>query len=127
NLRLIRGDTSGTEIVTVRFDLENVGSRDGAEVPQLYVQDIESSLPRPIKELKGFQRVFLKAGAKQTVSIPLDTKAFAFYDPAKHAWIAETGDFKILVGSSSRDLRLAGTFRLAETKELSDSQGSLQD
>jgi beta-glucosidase len=65
--------------------------------------------------LKGFRKVFLKAGERQTVSVPLERSAFAFYDPERRQWVAEKGDFKILVGSSSRDIRLEGNFRLVRT------------
>jgi beta-glucosidase len=95
--------------------MNDVGAREGAEVAQVYVQDLQSTLPRPLKELKGFKKVTLKPGAKQTVSISLDRNAFAYYDPEKKGWIAEAGDFKILIGSSSRDIRLDGTFKLART------------
>ena len=106
--------------LTIQFEVENTGKFDAAEVAQVYVEDIQSSLPRPLKELKGFQKVFLKAGEKRMVSIELNQNAFAFYDPAKQSWIAEKGEFKILVGSSSRDIRLNGDFRLAKTIEKSD-------
>lgn len=101
--------------VSVQFDVKNVGARDGAEVAQLYVQDLQPRLPRPLKELKGFRKLLLKAGGKQPVSIPLERSAFAFYDPAQHGWAAEKGDFKILIGSSSRDIRLDSSYRLAQT------------
>ena len=67
-------------------------------------------LPRPAKELKGFKKIFLQPGEKQTVSIPLDQRSFAFYDPAKAGWVAEAGDYKILIGSSSKDIRLDRRF-----------------
>jgi beta-glucosidase len=114
NLRLARS-SSADAIVTATFDIANVGQREGAEVAQLYVQDVQSTLPRPTKELKGFVRVSLKPGQKQTVSIPLDRGAFSYFDPEKHGWLAEAGDFKIFIGSSSRDLRLDGTYRLTES------------
>jgi len=114
-VELAKEEAAKEPVVSVEFDLKNVGDREGAEVAQVYVQDVESSLPRPVKELKGLQKVLLKAGESRTVSIPLDRGAFAFYDPAKTGWLAEKGDFKILVGSSSRDVRLEGTFRLAQT------------
>jgi beta-glucosidase len=101
--------------LTVRFEIENTGRRDAAEVAQIYVADVEASLPRPVKELKGFQKVFLKAGEKKTVSIALNQNAFAFYDPQSQSWIAEKGAFKILVGSSSRDIRLSGDYKLNKT------------
>jgi beta-glucosidase len=102
-------------VVLAEFEVKNIGARDGAEVAQLYVQDVQPRLPRPLKELKGFRKIFLKAGEKQTFSIPLERGAFAFYDPQKRGWAADKGDFRILVGSSSRDIRLQGSFRLTET------------
>lgn len=101
--------------VTVQFALANTGARPGAEVAQVYVQPLNASLPRPLKELKGFKKVEIPPGRKQAVGIELPLSAFAYYDPAKAAWVAEAGDFKILVGSSSRDIRLTGTFSLKET------------
>jgi beta-glucosidase len=77
--------------------------------------DVQSTLPRPFKELKGFSKVFLKPGERQTVAILLDRSAFAFYDPERRGWLAERGDFRITVGSSSRDIRLEGKFTLAQT------------
>lgn len=82
---------------------------------QLYVHEENPTLPRPSKELKGFKKVFLKPGEKQTVTIPLDARAFAYYDPAQNAWVAEAGDYKIQIGSSSRDIRLTDSFHLAQT------------
>ncbi|MEP7074191.1 MAG: glycoside hydrolase family 3 C-terminal domain-containing protein, partial [Acidobacteriota bacterium] len=120
NLKLIQDSASGNPAVTVRFDLQNTGSRDGAEAAQIYVQPVESSVPRPLKELKGFEKVFLKAGEKKTVTIPLDIGAFSFYDPAQHEWVAEKGAFKILVGSSSRDIRSSGSFTLKRSVKTPD-------
>lgn len=114
NLRLVKNDTQDG-MLTAEFDVKNVGPRDGAEAAQLYMQDLKPRLPRPIKELKGFRKVFLKAGEMRTVSIPLDRRSFAFYDPEKHGWAAEKGDFKILIGASSRDIRLEGNATLAQT------------
>jgi beta-glucosidase len=118
NLKLFPGKDGST--VTAQFDIENSGGRDGAEATQIYIQDVESSVPRPAKELKGFQKLFLKAGEKKKISIPLDFDAFAFYDTAKRSWVAEKGEFKVLVGSSSRDIRLEGNFTLKRTLEKPD-------
>jgi beta-glucosidase len=115
NLKLVSGPGTNGPVVTAEFDLANTGSRAGAEVAQLYVHEENPTLPRPLKELKGFKKVFLQPGEKQTVSIPLGHRAFAFYDPAKHGWVAEAGDYKIQVGSSSKDIRLEGGFHLAQT------------
>ena len=114
NLTLTATSTPAGTVVTARFDITNTGTRDGSEVAQLYVHDEKSSLPRPEKELKGFRKIALKAGEKQTVTIPLDRGAFSFYDPARKGWVAEAGNFTISVGGSSRDLPLKSAFRLAK-------------
>ncbi len=101
--------------LTAEFEIKNAGSRDGAEVVQLYVQDLKPRLQRPVKELKAFRKVFLKAGENQTVSISLDRSAFAFYDPERSGWAAEKGNFKVLIGASSRDIRLQGNTSLTQT------------
>ncbi|HME56420.1 MAG TPA: glycoside hydrolase family 3 C-terminal domain-containing protein [Candidatus Lokiarchaeia archaeon] len=88
----------------VTFDITNTGNRAGAEVTQLYVQDVESSVPRP---LKGFKKVFLEPGQQETIKMSLDWKDLAFFDEEKGDWNAEPGMFKILVGASSRDIRLS--------------------
>ena len=111
----LRLKPAGSGVVTAEFTVANVGARDGAEVAQLYVQEIKPRLQRPLKELKGFSKVILKAGEKKTVTIPLDERSFAFYDPEKKSWIAEAGDFKILVGGSSRDIALQQDYRLAKS------------
>jgi beta-glucosidase len=112
DLKLVEGSDANGPLLTAEFEIANTGSRDGAEVAQLYVSDGHSSLPRPAKELKGFKKVYLKAGEKQAISIPLNADAFMFYDPGKPGWVGEAGDFKILIGSSSRDIRLNGDFNL---------------
>jgi beta-glucosidase len=103
---------SRTGEVIVNLAVRNTGSRAGSEAVQLYVEDVRSSVERPRLELKGIAKVFLKAGEKRSVSLALKKDAFAFFDTAKSAWIAEPGDFNILVGSSSRDIRLRKTYRL---------------
>ena len=115
NLKLVPGQDTNGPIVTAEFDITNTGSRAGAEVAQLYVHPETPALPRPVKELKGFKKVFLQPREKQTVSIPFDRRAFAYYDPAKAGWVTEAGDYQIQIGSSSRDLRLEDTFHLAHT------------
>jgi len=94
------------------FDVLNAGEREGGEVVQLYVHHERPRLERPDKELKGFLKVFLKPGEKQHVSISLDQRAFSFYDSDRRDWVTEPGEFTILVGSSSRDIRLRGTLTL---------------
>jgi beta-glucosidase len=75
-------------------------------VAELYIHQKNPTLPRALKQLKGFKKIFLQPGEKQTISIPLDQRAFAFYDPSKAGWVAETDDYKIQIGSSSHDIRL---------------------
>ena len=87
------------------IDITNTGNIDGAEAVQVYVSDLKSSLPRPIKELKAFDKVFLTKGETKTLQFELEEEAFSFYDPTKHNWVIEPGKFKILVGSSSVDIR----------------------
>src|SRR5258706_3585447 len=112
NLKLVVDDgTNG--LVTVQFEIKNTGAVAGAEGAQLYVHQKNPSLPRPERELKGFKKVFLKAGETQTVSIPLIRSAFVFYAPAKGGWVAEKDEFDISIGSSSRDIRLRDHFNLA--------------
>ncbi len=114
-LKLVESKDAKSPALAVEFEVTNAGAREGAEVAQVYVRDVESSLPRPFKELKGFRKVQLKPGEKQTVSISLTRNAFAFYDPGRRGWLAEKGDFRIMVGGSSRDIRLEGNFRLTQT------------
>jgi beta-glucosidase len=112
NLKLI--PAAGTnKIVTARFEIENTGNVAGAEVAQLYVHEKNPGLPRPEKELKGFQKIFLQPGEKQTVSILLTRSAFAYYDPAQKGWVAQPDNFEIQIGGSSRDIRLRDNFKLA--------------
>jgi beta-glucosidase len=115
NLKLVPGTSASGPVVTVQFDLTNTGTRAGAEVAQVYVHQAKPGLPRPLRELKGFQKVVLEPGATQTVSIALGRRAFAFYDPGKPGWLAEPDTFEISVGGSSRDLRLQGAFDLPQT------------
>ena len=98
--------------VTVTLDVENTGAYAGKEVVQLYVHDVESSLDRPAREMKGFNKVALAPGEKTNVTFTLDKDTFAFYHPDRKEWVVEPGEFEILIGSSSRDLRLKQTLKL---------------
>ena len=104
-----------TDTVTVSFKVKNTGVVDGAEVAQVYVNDVESTIYRPVKELRGFKKVFLKAGEEKEVSIDLDKRAFAYYNVELGDWHVESGDFKILVGASSRDIRLEANVYVEST------------
>jgi beta-glucosidase len=98
--------------VEVRFKIKNVGNRFGEEVPQLYVSDIEASVVRPAKELKKFTKIKLQAGEEKQILLELDQDAFSYYDVNSSSWVVEPGKFGILIGSSSRDIRLSGKFNL---------------
>ena len=98
--------------ITVSVPVKNTGSRAGAEIVQLYVSDLKSSLPRPVKELKGFRKITLQPGQKQTVSFTIDRKALSFYDDTKQDWVAEPGAFEALVGASACDIRGKVAFEL---------------
>ncbi len=90
---------------TVTVEVKNTGDCAGAQVIQLYVQDVKSSVERPVKELKAFQKVFLQPGETQTVSLSLNERAFQFYDADAKAWRAEPGKFNFLIGTSSQDIK----------------------
>ncbi len=112
NLRLSKSIFSKADEIDVSFTLANTGDRQGAEIAQLYVQDIKSSLPRPVKELKGFEKVSLVPGESKTVRITLHYKDFAFWDPGKKCWFTEPGKFKIMIGPSSADIQLSSEINL---------------
>jgi beta-glucosidase len=108
NLKIDKDKVSASEGFAISFDVTNSGNRAGAEVVQLYVQDVECSVERPPKELKGFKKVFIEPGEKKAISFKLGDEDLSFYDQKENCWKAEKGIFNILVGSSSRDIRLEG-------------------
>lgn len=112
NLHLNPEEFNIADGLTVSLDVRNTGKRMGKETVQIYVRDVRSSLIRPEKELKAFVKTALKAGETTTVTVQLDREAFWFYDPAHHDWITQPGEFKILVGASSQDIRLVGKAKL---------------
>ena len=102
NVRLTKKKISCKGTTQVSVDVANIGKRAGTEVVQMYVRDLVSSVTRPVKELKGFQKVFLKPGETQTVTIDLTPESLAFYD-VNMKYVVEPGEFEIMVGTSSRD------------------------
>jgi beta-glucosidase len=104
--------------LTVSVDVTNTGKMAGKEVVQVYVQDHKSRLVRPPKELKGFAKIELQPGETKTVTVSLDFRAFAYYHPAYRQWITEDGEFDILIGASSTDIRCTKTVTLHSTIEL---------
>jgi len=111
DLMLDPGQLSGDGIIHVSFDVTNSGARAGAEVVQLYIKDVLASLPRPSKELKGFKRIVLPPGQTERVTFAITKSDLSYFNEAQNAWIAEDGEFEVLVGGSSRDIKLQGTFR----------------
>jgi beta-glucosidase len=102
-----------TIMVTVK--IKNTGSMAGKEVVQLYIRDVESTMPRPEKELKGFEKVSLQPGEETTVTFELAKRAFAYYNVKLKDWHVETGTFELLVGKSSRDILLKETVEVEST------------
>ncbi len=104
--------------VSVSVDVTNSGKIAGKEVVQVYVHDVESQLRRPPKELKGFAKVELKPGETKTVTISFDMRAFAYFHPGYQKWITEDGQFELLIGSSSADIRCTQTVTLQSSQKL---------
>jgi beta-glucosidase len=114
NLKVVRSGDANSPGATVEFEITNTGKRAGAEVAQVYVQDVKASVARPMKELKGFQKMALQPGETKTVTVTLDRIALAYFDEKQSSWVAEAGEFKVLVGASARDIRLTGGFSLEQ-------------
>ncbi len=98
--------------VTATFTLKNTGKVTGAEVAQLYVHEQNAALPRPEKELKGFEKIILGAGEQKTVSIKLDESAFKYFNDVKNEWVMDKAAFDILVGGASDAIKLRNTIKL---------------
>lgn len=95
------------DALTVRVKVKNTGSLDGKEIVQLYVKESAPRVIRPEKELKGFEKIDLKAGEEKTVEFRLDRRAFAYWDETEHRWRVDSGKFEILIGASSADIRVS--------------------
>lgn len=118
NLRTDKDAMKDTDRVEVSVDIKNTGERAGREVVQLYVADKESTVIRPVKELKGFEKVELAPGEKKTVTFILDKRAFAYYSVRIHDWYVETGAFDIMIGASSADIRLTKEIQVESTGKI---------
>ncbi|MFX1338897.1 MAG: beta-glucosidase [Promethearchaeota archaeon] len=114
NLKISNKKILRDETFNVSCDIVNSGLRTGAEIVQLYIQDVKASVERPLKELKGFKKIILNSGEKQTVRFIVDKCSLSFYDEKNNHWRAEAGKFNILIGSSSRDIRLKGEIEYIE-------------
>jgi beta-glucosidase len=103
----------------VTFRIKNTGDLQGMEIAQLYIRDSQSTIFRPDKELKGFAKVKLDPGQEAEVALTLDRRAFAYYDIGSNDWVVEAGQFEILVGASSRDIRLSASIDLPGSGKVS--------
>lgn len=115
DMKLSSDRIKDADTVTVSFKIKNTGKVDGAEIAQIYVADKESTIFRPVKELRAFEKVFLKAGEEKEISVELSKRAFAFWNININDWMVETGEFDILIGASSRDMRLSKTITVEST------------
>ncbi len=109
DLVISASEINDDQTLTVSCNITNTGNRAGMETVQLYVGDKESSVIRPVKELKGFEKVSLRPGETKKVFFTLDKRAFAYYETSINDWFVEYGEFEIMIGASSRDIRLSGS------------------
>lgn len=118
NLLLSSRQIADTETLTVSFQVTNTGERKGKEIVQLYVADHTGAVSRPVKELKNYEKVELEPGQTKTVSMQLDKRSFAWYCTKIQDWYAASGEYEILVGASSQDIRLRDTVSVEASREL---------
>lgn len=112
NVRADKREMTADGQLTVSVDVTNTGSRAGSEVVQVYVSDLKSSMPRPVKELKGFSKVCLQPGETRTVEVILDHRSLSFYNDLQQAWVAEPGEFAVTVATSAAPQKQQLTFTL---------------
>ena len=112
SLQLSRPSFHPGETVEVSLDITNTGACDGAEVVQLYLHDTQPKIDRPVRELKGFAKVMLRAGETKRVRLNVRARDLAYFDVAKHQWAADAGSYEVEVGASSRDIRQKAPLRL---------------
>ena len=118
DLKLSASEITDKDQLQVSLTVTNTGKVKGKEVIQLYVADTESTVQRPVKELKAFDKVELEPGQSIQVSFTLNERDFSYYNKVYDRWLAESGAFEILVGSSSRDIRLKGKLNLSNSQKL---------
>ena len=112
NLRSDKSELTQDDTIAFTVNVKNTGKRAGSEVVQLYIHDVKSSVDRPKKELKGFQKVYLQPGENKDVTITVNKDALSFYDELSSSWKAEAGKFEALVGNASDNLKLKKVFEL---------------
>lgn len=108
----IEKSADDTSLFTLHTSIKNTGSRKGAETVQLYIRDVKSSLPRPVKELKGFQKVTLAPGEQRDITFTIDKSMLSYYDDSKGEWVMEPGRFEALVGASAGDIKSKVAFEV---------------
>lgn len=113
-VRIDRSTMKADETLIVTVPVTNTGSREGAEVVQLYVRDVKSALPRPVKELKGFRKISLAPGETREVSFTINRESLSYFDDTKQQWVAEPGKFEAIVAASAADIRGKAAFMLVE-------------
>jgi beta-glucosidase len=113
NLRIEQGLSFDRDEVKVSFEIRNIGDRAGGEVAQLYIKATRPTVERPVRELKGFEKVFLSPGESKEVALRLDRLSFAYFDSAAGNWRTDPGAYEIAVGASSRDLRIQQTLKVS--------------
>lgn len=116
NNDMANDDIADDDIITVEVDVTNTSKVDGAEVVQLYLHDVKASVPRPAKELKGFDKLWLKAGETKTASFTLTQRDLSFWDVNTNNWLAESGQFEVMIGASVTDIRLRKRFDYLSVK-----------
>lgn len=118
NLSVSQKEIKDTDTLKVTVNVKNTGTVVGKEIVQLYVRDVESSVSRPKKELKGFEKIELQPGEKKAITFTLNKRAFAYYDTDLQDWYVETGKFQILIGKNSNDIVLSETVHVETTLDL---------
>ncbi len=118
NLRLSKNEVNDGDQLTVTMDVTNTGSIAGKEIVQLYVASAHKGVSRPEKELKGFEKVNLAPGETKNISMTLDQRSFAYYETVSPGWHIENGAYRILIGASSKDIRLEATVQYAGAPQL---------
>src|SRR6266566_4353673 len=126
-LSLSAPEISPDDTLQVSVEITNTGQRTGKEVVQLYVCDRQASLQRPEKELKAFAKVQLEPGERKTVTLSIARDALAYYDDLAQKWVAEAGEFEVLVGASSQDIRANAAFTLTATTRFGAEKGGVRN
>ena len=113
DLMLSKNKIDRTDKIEVSFTVTNTGSYDGEEIVQIYLRDLVASISRPVSELKDFSKIYLKSGETKTIRFVIDKEKLSFYNNQLE-WISEPGEFELMIGASSRDIRLRDKFTLLE-------------